>query len=202
MWLQHRNHAFILTALGNCRLLLWQSYLPSGMGWVESPGSCNSPHPRTDKDTSLSLTLFKILEAYMKATKSLSAYFSSCIKNVLARVKSDNSLKNQTSNNQKLREPVHGCWFLWEIPNILPSMDVELCTKVSTPQLLSSQTLADLTTSANIQCLLCITSFSYLPSQKFLDLPKLLQESLSISNTLTCYTSPQLACVLRETNTG
>lgn len=95
-----------------------------------------------------------------------------------------------------------GTWLLQEIPNTLPNMNVKLCTKVSTSWLLPSQPLADLCLQqiSNVCCVSPISPIN-LPSQNFLDLPKLLQESLSISNTLTCYTNPQLACIPRETNT-
>lgn len=66
--------------------------------------------------------------------QSSSAYFSPCTKNVLARVKSDNSLKHQMFNNQKLIQDnlcvgTGSC----EKSHIFLSMAVELCIKVSTP---------------------------------------------------------------------
>lgn len=191
----HRPWQLQGTVLAKLSQVGWDGWKLLGSATSHTQGATGT-YRSLAKDMSFSLILFKIPKVYMKPTKSSSAYFNPCIKNVLARVKSDNSLKHQSSNNQKLiRENL--------------SAGTGSCEKswTSSPAciswLLSSWPLADLSLQqiSNACCVSPISPIT-LPSWKFLDLPKLLKESLSISNTLTCYTSPQLACVLRETNTG
>lgn len=94
---------------------------------MEAPGPCNSPHsvsnrnllPYVTKDTSPPNYPLLILAPAQK--------------NGLARVKSDNSLEQQMSNNQKLMQDnlsvgAGSC----KESHIFPSMAVELCIKVST----------------------------------------------------------------------
>lgn len=109
---------------GNCRL--FAAIMPEEMGWLEAPGPCNSPHSVSERN------LFKSSQGHT-SPKSSSAYFTPGTKNVLARVKSDNSLKHQILNNQKLIQDnlcvgTGSC----DESHILLSMAGELCIGVST----------------------------------------------------------------------
>lgn len=165
--------------LGSCRLLA--AIIPSEIGWMEAPEPCNSPHSASNRN------LFKSSQGHIPP-KLLSAYFSPCKKNGLARVKSDNSLEHQTSitnqtNNQKLIQDnlsvgIGSC----KKSHILLSMAVELCIKVSTSWLLSSWPLAHL----HLQQI--SSACDLLLSQ--------------VGRFLTCQLQESLSTSARERNTG
>lgn len=159
------------------------------MAWLGTPGLCNSPHSVSNRN------LFKSSQGHT-SPKASSAYFSPCTKNVLARVKSDNSLKHQMLNNQKLIQDnlcvgTGSC----EKSHILLSMAVELCIGVSTPG--CSHYDQWQTHILSKYPVLVIT----VPNWKFLDLPTI-GIFLHLSPTLMRYPYSQLAYVPGKTNTG
>lgn len=95
MWLPHCSHSSTLSTL---QLQTLCSYYPNQDGMAGSSWTLQPLHTQWIREICLNLAK----ETTPSLPKLSSAYFSPCTKNVLAKVKSDNSLKYHMSNNQKL----------------------------------------------------------------------------------------------------